>query len=269
MTREEERQLAEQRRDVGDQFRAVARRASGRPMAIVVGATGDIGREFVNLLAASRYFVVAIARNNERLMALKQDVCGSSNERYRWFGYVAADVSEPLISAEIANVAAHVSARIELLVLTAGDCLPDNDEKAGFANELASIDYHLKANLMSRVNPYMALHGRFLVTASTPVVVIGSVAGEWPANDARLVNEVGYAASMRAVGVYCRAVQAASVGRSRLVYAPLPLMTGTIHQRLVAAGLVPTDFRPPTPREEVLKIVNNLVAANMLTLDLL
>ncbi|MFE5710334.1 SDR family NAD(P)-dependent oxidoreductase [Streptomyces sp. NPDC056501] len=82
-----------------------------RPTALVTGASAGIGRAFAHRLAASGHRVIAVARNEERLQAL-MDELGPGHD------YLAADLGDPDGLHKAARLLA--DRRVHLLVNNVG-----------------------------------------------------------------------------------------------------------------------------------------------------
>lgn len=228
-------------------------RFEGREVALVLGATGDVGRAFVQELVKRQLFVVAVARDNERLKGLKHEICGAHRERYHGFGYVSVDLSDVDVCAVFAEMCQRSVPRIRYVVFAAGGLKADGE----FTHMLENLRWHMNANLLTRLVPYDALRRAHLVVPSTVLLVVGSACYNWPDNDPRIDREVGYAASMRCVADWFGSVSK-NQRPGHAYHLPYPLMEGVIAKHLKECGLVPDDVVLPKPSDLVVQTIRDL-----------
>ena len=112
-----------------------------RPLAVVTGASAGIGKEFCEQLAAREYDLLLVARDGNRLQALKQDL----EQRYQvgvevFPADLTIDTDVSLLAETLAR-----SPNLELLVNNAGFGTRDALADASPARQEAMLQLHVTA----------------------------------------------------------------------------------------------------------------------------
>jgi short-subunit dehydrogenase len=151
---------------MAQEFWRQSRAEQGRGVALVTGASSGIGAEFARQLAARQYDLLLIARREERLKKL-------ADQLHVWHGIHAevlvADLTQ---SSELDHVCDRIAemTNLQLLVNNAGFGITEPFAGSKLDNQLDMIDLHVLANvrLMRAVLPGMLAnqHGGIINVSS-------------------------------------------------------------------------------------------------------
>jgi short-subunit dehydrogenase len=86
-------------------------------IALITGASGGIGYEFAHILARKKYNLVLVARREEKLVALKQEL----EKKYRisiWC--IVQDLADPHAAEEVFAQTNKLGISIDVLINNAG-----------------------------------------------------------------------------------------------------------------------------------------------------
>jgi NADP-dependent 3-hydroxy acid dehydrogenase YdfG len=181
---------------------------SGRPVALVTGASSGIGAATVRALAGAGFHAVAAARRLERCQELAAEVGGQAN---------ALDVTDP---ASVESLAESL-ARVDVVVHSAGGAL--GLAPIAEADEAKWLEM-FETNVLGVERVTKALLPALERGGGGHIVVIGSVAGVevYPGG-------AGYTAAKHAVNALTRTLR-------------LELLGKPIRVTEIAPGLVETEF---------------------------
>ncbi|MDO4609624.1 SDR family NAD(P)-dependent oxidoreductase [Corynebacterium sp.] len=182
--------------------------ATGRPVAVVTGASSGIGAACARALATAGYDVVLGARRLDKLAAVAEECGGRA---------VELDVT----SQESVDAFAAQVPRCDLLVNNAGGALG--------ADPLAEADldgwqWMYDVNVLGTVRVTKALLGRLIDSGDGQVIVIGSIAGREP-----YIGGAGYNAAKHAEAALTRVLR-------------LELLGQPVRVCEIDPGMVHTDF---------------------------
>jgi uncharacterized protein len=110
--------------------------------ALITGASSGIGEEFARKLAARGRNVLLVARSEDKLITLCNELGRSNSIRAQ---YVALDLSKPESPARLFEEAEKRSLIVDMLVNNAGFGSMDEFSKLELARELNMIDLNVKA----------------------------------------------------------------------------------------------------------------------------
>jgi short-subunit dehydrogenase len=133
-----------------------AKAEQGRGVALITGASSGIGAEFARQLAARHYDLLLIARREERLRQL-------ADQLHDWHGVqvdvLAADLS---LSSDVDRVCDHITAtnNLQLLVNNAGFGITEPFATSNLDQQVDMIELHVLAGvrLMHAALPGMLAH---------------------------------------------------------------------------------------------------------------
>lgn len=136
---------------------------SSRPVAVVTGASGGIGRACAARLTEDGYDVWVTARRAERIQEIAEEIGGRA---------LVVDVTSP---TDVARLAEEVGGRVDVLVNNAGgalgvDLVTDAD--------LDGWRTMYETNVLGTVAVTKALYPALLAAEHGTIIVIGSVAGQ-------------------------------------------------------------------------------------------
>jgi short-subunit dehydrogenase len=185
-------------------------------IALVTGASSGIGEQFARQLCGRGYRVVLVARREDRLAALADELGGSARAVA-----IAADLSVPADRDRLAARLEELGARVEILVNNAGFGIYQPFAEAGREREVNQVRVLVEAvvDLMARYLPGMVARGR------GSIINMSSTAGFQA-----LPYNAGYAAAKSHVLLLSEAVHAEVGDRGVTVTA-------------VAPGPVPSGFQ--------------------------
>lgn len=178
-----------------------------RPLAVVTGATAGIGKEFCDQLAARGYDLLVVARDANRLEAVRRDIEG----RYG----VAADVfpADLTLDDDVSRLVGLVagSFRIELLINNAGFGSRGNLADASPKQQEDMLRLHTMApmRLTQAVLPVLLQNGRGGIINVSSVASFLYSAGNvnYCATKAYLTNFTeGLAAELKGTGIRVQAL---------------------------------------------------------------
>lgn len=200
---------------------------SGRPHALVTGATSGIGREFAGQLAASGHDLTLVARDRERLTDLATMLEGAHSVAVTVFPADLVDDSDT--SRVVHYLAAHP---VDVLVNNAGLAQAGRVGVADHATQDAMVRLHVLAvhRLTQAAMPAM------IARRSGTVIIVSSVASFLTS-----AGNVNYCATKAYERIFAEGLALETAGRGIYVQALCPGFTHTeLHQR---AGL--TKRGPP------------------------
>jgi short-subunit dehydrogenase len=163
-------------------------------IARVTGGSSGIGEQFARQLAARGYRVALVARHEQRLAELAEELGGPDRALA-----VAADLVEPGDRDRLAARLEELGAQVEILVNCAGYGIYRPFGSGGAAAEVQQVQLLLEApvDLMARYLPGMVERGR------GAIINVSSTAGLQP-----LPYNAGYSASKSGLLVLSEAVHA-------------------------------------------------------------
>ena len=185
-------------------------------VALVTGASSGIGEQFARTLSARGHRVVVVARREDRLQQLCEELGGG--ERATAIG---ADLAIPADRDRLASRIEELGAKVEILVNNAGFGVYEEFAQAGREAELQQVRVDVEAvvDLMARYIPLMVERGR------GAVINMSSTSAFQP-----LPYNAGYAAAKAHVLLLSEAVNEEVKSRGVSVTAVCP-------------GPVPTEFQ--------------------------
>ncbi len=147
--------------------------ASGRPLALVTGASAGIGAEFARQLAAKGYDLVLTARRRERLEQLGEQLQQQHDCRCH---VVIADLADPAAPEAICREIDNAGMKVELLVNNAGYAVAGVYHVTDWKSQQQFLQVMIiaVAELTHRLLPGMRAHGR------GGVINVASLAGIVP-----------------------------------------------------------------------------------------
>ena len=121
---------------------------------LITGASSGIGEAFARKLAAQRYDLVLVARSEDKLIALCNELGRSQNIRAQ---YVAMDLSEPDAPARLLEETVKRNLEIDLLINNAGFGSMGDFAELDLELELKMIDLNVRSlvELTHRFLPFM------------------------------------------------------------------------------------------------------------------
>lgn len=111
-------------------------------IALITGASSGIGEEFARKLAARGRNVLLVARSEDKLITLCNELGRSNSIRAQ---YVALDLSKPESPARLFEEAEKRGLTVDMLVNNAGFGSMDEFSKLELARELNMIDLNIKS----------------------------------------------------------------------------------------------------------------------------
>lgn len=113
---------------------------SQKPVALITGASAGIGDAIARKLAGNGFNIVAVARRQERLQKLAEDLAGTAE-----IAVVTGDVTDPAMPKQAIDVAMNTFGRLDCLVNNAGSgkWMPVGDTDDQTLDEV--VDISLKA----------------------------------------------------------------------------------------------------------------------------
>jgi uncharacterized protein len=202
--------------------------------AVVTGASSGIGREIAKQLAQRGQGLTLVARREDRLKALADELTGAHGVRVE---VVAADLTDQVARERIAGEVADRGLAAQVLVNNAGLSTVGPVHGSDVAAELAMIrtDVEAVAHLSSLFLPGMVERG------AGAVLNVASTAAFQP-----MPGQAGYAASKAFVLSYSQAVRAEvkGTGVSVTVLCPGPVDT----EFAESAGFEGTEAEVALPR---------------------
>jgi hypothetical protein len=183
---------------------------------VITGASSGIGTEIARLLAAKGYGVTLVARREDRLRALADELSAASKIRAE---VVPVDLSDEAARAVLADEVAQRGLTVDVLVNNAGFSTMGPVHKSDPAREVSMIrtDVEAVAHLCSAFVPGMVERG------GGAVLNVASTAAFQP-----LPGQAGYGAAKAFVLSYSRAMDQELRGRGVTVtcLCPGPVETG-------------------------------------------
>ena len=202
--------------------------------AVVTGASSGIGREIARQLAQRGQGLTLVARREDRLKALAEELAGAQGVRVE---VVAADLTDQVARERIAGEVTDRGLAAQVLVNNAGLSTVGPVHGSDVAAELAMIrtDVEAVAHLSSLFLPGMVERG------AGAVLNVASTAAFQP-----MPGQAGYAASKAFVLSYSQAVRAElkGTGVSVTVLCPGPVDT----EFAESAGFEGTEAEAALPR---------------------
>ncbi|MGA9572798.1 MAG: SDR family oxidoreductase [Lysobacterales bacterium] len=151
--------------------------AQSKPWALVTGASAGIGAEFCRQLAAQGYQLVLVARREDKLQALADELLSSYAARSL---VITADLSRKEAGEAITARLAQENIEIEYLVNNAGYGLPGSFHVPGWQEHADFIQVMMTAvcELTWRLLPGMRERGRgFIINVASVAGLVSPSAG--------------------------------------------------------------------------------------------
>jgi short-subunit dehydrogenase len=190
-------------------------------VAVVTGASSGIGREVAQELAASGATVVALARREDRLASLAEQLRRSTPES----AYVVCDVSDTGRFVEILGELEADRGRIDILVNNAAISEPGGPGVEPYRQLMETNYFSVVAGTLA-VLPGMRARGR------GAVVNVSSDTARAPTP-----GEAGYSASKAAVSAFTEALSFETEGEG-------------VYLHVLYPGWVPTEMTQPEGRAD-------------------
>lgn len=201
--------------------------------ALVTGASSGIGVELARLLAARGHGVTLVARREDRLRALADELAGRGVRAE----VVAADLTDPASRRHVVEEVAARGLEVDVLVNNAGFSTMGPIQQSDADREVSMVrtDVEAVVHLCSALVPGMVARGR------GAVLNVASTAAFQP-----IPGQAGYAASKAFVLSYSRAIGQELKGTGVTVTAlcPGPVETGFAE----AAGIGDDEAAEAMPR---------------------
>ena len=93
---------------------------AGMKYAVITGASGGIGQAISERLWQEGWSLLLIARDGQRLAALRQQLCALSPERASQLAWLALDITQPEAASELKQFLLENQQSLDLLVNAAG-----------------------------------------------------------------------------------------------------------------------------------------------------
>lgn len=174
-----------------------------RPLAVVTGASGGIGKELAILLARDQYDLVLVARSGDKLASLAKELMDTHgvNARVEAYDLAAPGTVEKLVTALGDDIG-----RLEVLVNNAGYGSYGEFWKGERDEQLGMVDLNIRAltELTHAVLPGMVARkrGRILNVASTAAFQSGPLMSVYYATKAYVLSfSEGLSEELRGTGV--------------------------------------------------------------------
>jgi ribitol 2-dehydrogenase len=135
-------------------------------VAIVTGASSGIGRACALALDAADFRLVLVARNQEKLSELTQQLMGTPE-------LVLGDVAHPQTAREAVKCAFAAFGRLDILLANAGLYLPDK----GWEVDLERVDAIGRTNVLGVMHFVHAVLPHMVEQGAGDVIVTSSVSG--------------------------------------------------------------------------------------------
>jgi len=163
--------------------------ASGRPWAVITGASGGIGADIASLLAEARHNLVLVARSGDKLRTLADQLAAQHGIDTL---VCVADLADPAGPSVVVDALAAAGIDPDVLVNNAGVGAYGPFVEATVASSLAMIQLNIAAltELTARVVPAMVRrgHGRVLQVASTAAFQPGPLLAVYYATKAYVLS---------------------------------------------------------------------------------
>jgi short-subunit dehydrogenase len=188
---------------------------SGRPVALITGASGGIGADLARVFAAHGHEVAIVARSKAKLVALADELEAAGLRRPL---VIAADLSRPEAPQALVESCQAAGVTVEILVNNAG---------FGLAGESFALDPEAQLNMIDlNVRALVELNLRFapqIVAARGRILNVASVAAFLPGPGMAV-----YYATKAFVLSYSQALSQELVARDVVVttLCPGPVATG-------------------------------------------
>jgi hypothetical protein len=190
-------------------------------VAVVTGASSGIGRELALELAATGATVVALARREDRLASLTEQLRRSTPES----GYVVCDVSDTDHFVDVLSRLEADRGRIDILINNAAISEPDGEGVEPYRRLMETNYFSVVAGTLT-VLPGMRSRG------CGAVVNVSSDTARAPTP-----GEPGYSASKAAVSAFTEALSFETEGDG-------------VHLHVLYPGWVPTEMTQPDGRAD-------------------
>jgi short-subunit dehydrogenase len=205
---------------------------SAESTAVVTGASSGIGADIARELAARGHAVTLVARREDKLRELAEELNTSVRAEV-----VACDVADADARAALFPAIEERGLTVDILVNNAGIGTMGAVEKSPVADEIAQVRVNVEAviDLTTRAVQQMVPRGR------GAILNVGSTAGFHP-----FPGQAGYAATKAFVHSYTEAVRSelAGTGVTIATLAPGPVRT----EFLQAAGMDEKKFADAFPK---------------------
>jgi 3-oxoacyl-[acyl-carrier protein] reductase len=201
---------------------------NSRPVALITGASSGIGATTARRFAAGGFDLVILARRQERLEALAQELAGSARVET-----MAADVSDPETPRKAVQLAMDSFGRLDCLVNNAGAGVwaPVGETTDAMMDEVIEVSLKAPFRFCREVIPVMK--------PGASIVNVGSVFGNVGGLDG---------------GIYC-AVKAGLVGLTQTMAGQYGAQG--IRTNLVAPGVIRTEMTDEAWEAEPFQRINH------------
>jgi short-subunit dehydrogenase len=201
---------------------------------LVTGASSGIGREIARQLAQRGHGVTLVARREDRLRAVADELAGAHGVRTE---VIAADLTDPKARARVLEDVEARGLTVDVLINNAGFSTVGAVHRSDPERELVMVrtDVEAVADLCTRVLPGMVARGR------GAVLNVASTAAFQP-----MPGQAGYSAAKAFVLAYSQAVRAELRGTGVTVTALCPGPVDTEFAEV--AGFDHTQVASSVPR---------------------
>lgn len=144
-----------------------------RRLALITGASEGIGAELARIMSAAGHDLALVARRNDRLDALADEIAARGAIRPLT---IALDLAQPQAIDELLAALVDADCEVDILVNNAGYGLHGPAQKLNRAEQIGMIDLNIRAltDLTLRLLPHItAVRGRILQVASTAAFLPG------------------------------------------------------------------------------------------------
>jgi short-subunit dehydrogenase len=166
-----------------------------RPVAVITGASAGIGTELARVFAAHGHDLVLVARREDRLQALADEIAGQGRTRPVVLGL---DLSQPSIGARLGEALAGAGVEPQYMVNNAGFGLWGASAKLSRDEQLAMVDLNVRTlvDLSVAFTDSLARHrGGILNVASVAAFLPGPYMAVYYASKAFVLS---FSAALRA-----------------------------------------------------------------------
>ncbi|GAA4010819.1 SDR family oxidoreductase [Deinococcus rubellus] len=179
-----------------------------RPTALVTGASSGLGEEMARLLAQRRIDLLLVARREDRLRALADELTAKYGIRAQ---VMALDLADPGAAAELARESEYRQLQIDFLINNAGFATYGDfaDSDLGSQLDLLQVNITALTELTHRFLPGMLARGRgrVLNVASTAAFMPGPLMATYSASKAYVLSfSEALSEEVRGSGVYVTAL---------------------------------------------------------------
>lgn len=159
--------------------------SSQKPVALITGASSGIGDAITRRFASGGFNIVVVARRQERLEKLAQELAGSAE-----VAVVAGDVTDPLLPQQAIEAAMDQFGRLDCLVNNAGSgkWAPVTDTDDDTLEEILSISLKAPFRLAREAIPVLKPGSSIINIGSVWGIVSGMSGGAYPVVKAGLIG---------------------------------------------------------------------------------